>query len=134
MKRPRLGRRRATIPDAELAVLKVLWDRGQASIRDITEILYPGGAVAHYATVQKLLERLLVRKYVARRRDGRLHVYVPTVAREDLIREHLHEAADRFCEGSLTPLLSQLVDAQRLSEEDARTLRELVERLERRGE
>jgi BlaI family penicillinase repressor len=127
------SRRRATIPDAELAVLKVLWERGQATIRQITGLVYPAGEVAHYATVQKLLERLRKRKYVSRRRLGRAHVYVPTKLREDLIREHLHEAADRFCEGSFSPLLSQLVDATDLSHEDLKTLRELVDRLERGG-
>src|SRR5206468_5487882 len=46
------------VPDAELAVLRELWDKGPESIRQLTDALYPGGSDAHYATVQKLLERL----------------------------------------------------------------------------
>jgi predicted transcriptional regulator len=134
MKRPGFGHRRFSVPDAELAVLKVLWERREATIREITEVLYPDGAISEYATVQKLLDRLHQRKHVARRRRGRANVYVPTTARDDLIREHLHEAADRFCDGSLTPLLSQLVDGRHLTDDDLRALRVLVQRLdERRG-
>lgn len=126
-------RRRKTrpVPDAELAVLKLLWEHGPSTIRSITDSLYPGGEAAQYATVQKLLERLEARGYAARKREARVNVYSATVARDDLLREHLRDAADKLCEGSLTPLLTQLVDARHLSREDIRTLRTLVERLDR---
>ena len=118
------------VPDAELSVLKVLWERGPAPIRDITEILYPGGETSHYATVQKLLDRLQDRGCVARRREGRINVYSATVERADLIRERLREAADKLCEGSLSPLLTHLVDPGRLTSEEIQTLRDLIDRLD----
>lgn len=130
MKKPWKRRRRITVPDAELAVLKVLWDDGPATIRKISELLYPGGETSHYATVQKLLERLQIRQCVARRRQGRANIYSATIKREDLIRERLHDAADKLCEGSFSPLLTQLVGARSLSPEEIRTLRALVERLD----
>ena len=126
-------RKPGAVPDAELAVLKVLWDRGNATIRDITDVLYPDGDISHYATVQKLLDRLQERGCVARRRQARLNVYRARIDRDQLIREQLQEAADKLCEGSLTPLLTQLVDARNLSPQDVRTLRALVERLDRQG-
>lgn len=122
---------RTDVPDAELAVLKVLWERDSATIRELTDLLYPGGDTSAYATVQKLLERLEARRCVRRRRDGRLNVFAATVSREDLIDRRLQDAADKLCEGSLTPLLTQLVDARRLSAGDVRALRELVDRLDR---
>jgi predicted transcriptional regulator len=118
------------VPDAELSVLKVLWEGGPATIRTITEALYSGGQASHYATVQKLLERLQVRRCVARRRQGRTHIYSATLAREDLIRERLQDAADKLCEGSFSALLTQLVDARKLSAKEIRALRELVDNLE----
>jgi predicted transcriptional regulator len=118
------------IPDAELAVLKVLWENGDATIRAITDVLYPGGEASHYATVQKLLERLQGRRCVARRRTGRAHVYTATIARDDLIRDRLRDAAEKLCEGSFSPLLTQLVDAGSLSAEEVLTLRRLIERLD----
>ena len=130
MKRRARNPRRVDVPDAELAVLKVLWNRGPMRIRQITEILYPEGETAHYATVQKLLERLQDRGCVAHRREGRANVYTATVERDDLIRERLRDAADKLCEGSLTPLLTQLVSARRLAPEEIRALRDLVDRLD----
>jgi predicted transcriptional regulator len=119
------------VTDTELAVLKVLWQDGAATIRRLTDELYPGGATAHYATVQKLLERLKAKSFVKRRREGRVHVYEAAVERPELIATRLKETADKLCDGSLTPLLTQLVGARELSEEDRAALRELLERFER---
>jgi len=134
MARPGARRKRIIIPDAELAVLKVLWERRLATIREIMETLYPQGDTSDYATVQKLLDRLQKRGCVTRQREARANVYRPAIDRDHLIREQLHEAADRLCEGSLTPLLTQLVDAEKLTPQDIQTLRALVERLDQQGE
>lgn len=130
----RLRRRKPiTVPDAELAVLKVLWDRDAANIREITDVLYPAGGTSHYATVQKLLERLRERGCVSRRKAGRAHVFRATVERAQLIREHLREGADKLCEGSLTPLLTHLVDGRHLSPDDIVRLRQLIDELDGGG-
>jgi predicted transcriptional regulator len=122
-----------SLPDAELAVLKVLWSRGSATIREITEVLYPSGATSDYATVQKLLDRLQTRGCVSRRREGRANVYEATIDRGHLIRESLRDAAEKLCGGSFTPLLTQLVDPTHLSPDDIRALRDLVDALDRDG-
>lgn len=124
-----MKRIRPDVPDAELAVLKVLWDRGPATIREIADELYPGGEVAHYATVQKLLDRLHSRRFVARRRNGNVNVFSPKVARSDLIRNRLRDTADRLCEGSMTPLLTQLVEANSLTVAEIAELRAMIDRL-----
>jgi predicted transcriptional regulator len=124
---------RSDVTDAELSVLKALWDDGPRTIRQITERLYPEGGTAHYATVQKLLERLRAKGCVEREAQGRGHVYRAGVARDDLIARRLRDTADRLCEGSLTPLLTHLAGATRLSREELETLRHIVERGARRG-
>jgi BlaI family transcriptional regulator, penicillinase repressor len=125
-----LARTRTDVPDAELAVLKVLWDRGGSTIREITDVLYPDGGASYYATVQKLLERLGDREFVARNADGRAHVFSAKVQREDLIRHRLRDAADRLCEGSMTPLLTQLVKGGKLDAAELGELRRLVDELD----
>jgi predicted transcriptional regulator len=120
---------RIRVPDAELAVLRVLWEGGPAPIRPITEALYPDGGAAAHATVQKLLERLESRGCVTRSREGRANVWAAAVGREDLIRDHLRDAVEKLGEGSWTPILSQLVHAD-VRPEDVDALRALVERLE----
>jgi predicted transcriptional regulator len=119
------------VADAELGVLGVLWDRGPATIRQLTDALYPAGGVSHYATVQKLLERLEGKGFVERDRGGWAHVYRATSDREALIRRRLQASADKLCGGSLTPLLTNLVRARRLSPEERRELHALMDELDR---
>lgn len=133
MSKLRRRRKPVAVPDAELAVLKVLWESGPASIREITDVLYPDGQTSHYATVQKLLERLRKRRCVSRRRVGRAHLFRATVERSDLIREHLRDAAEKLCEGSLTPLLTHLVAGRQLSRAEIEALRRLIDELDEGG-
>jgi predicted transcriptional regulator len=123
------------VTDAELEVLKALWALEGATIRELTDRLYPAGGASHYATVQKLLERLAAKSYVRRRSRGRVNVFRATVDRAELIAGRLRETADRLCDGSLAPLLTQLVDAASLTPAELATLRDLVERRDepRRG-
>ena len=73
------------ITDAELAVLQVLWEHGPIQIRRITEVLYPQGTTAQYATVQKLLDRLEAKDCVARDRSPSSHVFSATIDRDELV-------------------------------------------------
>ena len=121
------------VTEAELTVLKALWERGWAKIRELTDDLYPNGGTSHYATVQKLLDRLAGKGYVEQRKEGRANAFRATVARDELISHRLQATADSLCEGSLTPLLSQLVGSAQLSSDDVSTLRELVDRWDASG-
>ncbi len=119
------------VTDAELAVLKQLWRRGAATIRELTEDLYPDGGTSHYATVQKLLDRLEKKGCASRRQRGRLNVFQAAIERRELISRRLQATADSLCEGSLTPLLTHLVDAAPLAPNDVSALRRLVDSLDR---
>lgn len=118
------------VTEAELAILRELWAGGPAPIRRLTEAIYPGGGASRYATVQKLLERLEQKGFVARDRSDSVHVFTASVGRDELIGRRLRAVAATLCEGSLAPLLSHLVDAGSLSEADRRELRALVDRLD----
>ena len=120
------------VTDAELAVLQALWDGGPAPIRRLTDALYPQGGVAQYATVQKLLERLEAKGYVRRDRSASVHVFAATVGRDELIGRRLRSLADKLCGGSLTPLLSHLLQSGPLSAEERRSLRELIDEVDTR--
>jgi predicted transcriptional regulator len=120
------------VTDAELDVLRALWDHGPATIRSLADRLYPGGGTSEYATVQKLLERLEDKGHVTHRSEGRQNVYRARVQREDLVARRLRDTADQLCDGSLTPLLTHLVSAGRLSRDELHELRRLVDRLSRK--
>jgi predicted transcriptional regulator len=113
------------VTEAELAVLRVLWDRGPASVRDIADEV-----AAQAATVQKLLERLERKRWVARDRSGSVQLFRATADRDDLIDRRLRGIAEELCEGSMAPLLSHLVQNERMTAADRRALRDLIDRLD----
>lgn len=117
------------ITDAELAVLNLLWEQGRSTVRYLTDTLYPGGSGSHYATVQKLLERLENKKFVKRDRKPWPHQFESRINREELIGRRLQATADKLCEGSLAPLLTHLVKVQ-LNPEERSSLRELLDQLD----
>src|SRR5437588_525708 len=119
------------VTDAELAVLQVLWDEGPATIRRLTDALYPGGGAAQYATVQKLLDRLEAKGCVRRDRTGPAHTFSAALGRDELIGRRLRDVAEKLCGGSLTPLLTHLVRTRRLTADERRELRSLIDGLER---
>jgi BlaI family transcriptional regulator, penicillinase repressor len=120
------------ISDAQLAVLHQLWDLGPATIRQLTDALYPRGGTSSYATVQKLLERLEDKNCVRRRRTGQAHTFEAILARDELIGRRLQAMAEKLCGGSLTPLLTHLVRAKRLSARERQDLRTLIDKLDRK--
>jgi predicted transcriptional regulator len=126
-----MARRPRDITDAELAVLQVLWDEGPCSIRRITDRLYPDGTTAQYATVQKLLERLEAKSCVRRDRSEAVHTFTASIDRDELIGRHLQSVAEKLCGGSWTPLLTHLVQNQKLSARDRQALRDLIEDLDK---
>ena len=118
------------VTDAELAVLEILWRNGPATIRRLTDELYPQGGSAHYATVQKLLERLEAKNYVEHRRQVTPHTFLAAVGREELIGRRLQATAEKLCGGSLTPLLMHLVRTNSLSARERQELRSLIDDLD----
>jgi BlaI family penicillinase repressor len=125
------------VTDTELAMLQVLWGKGTATRREITDVLYPNGGPAHYTTVQKLMERLETKGYVRHQRTRGVLAYTATVGREQLISRRLQEVAQKLCGGSLTPLFMNLVRAKPLSERELdefqALIRELRQQAKRKG-
>jgi predicted transcriptional regulator len=121
------------VTDAELAVLQLLWDDGPATIRQLTDVLYPGGGAAQYGTVQKLLDRLEAKGCVRRDRTPAAHTFAAAIVRDDLIGRRLQDMAEKLCGGSLTPLLTHLVRTRRLTARERQELRDLIDELDPKG-
>jgi len=120
------------VTDAELAVLQALWDQGEATIRQLTDALYPSGTESHYATVQKLLERLESKNHVQRDRSSHAHCFTAMTDRETLVGHRLRAVAEQLTGGLMAPLLSHLVRAETLTAKERRELRQLIDELDRR--
>jgi BlaI family transcriptional regulator, penicillinase repressor len=103
------------VTDTELAMLQVLWERGEATRRQVADALYPGGGESHYATVQKLLERLEKKEFVRHDRREGILVFRANVDRDEFIRRRLQGLAEKLCGGAVAPLVMNLVRSQPLS-------------------
>jgi predicted transcriptional regulator len=121
------------VTDAELAILQVLWDRGSCTIRQLADELYPGGSDVHYATVQKLLERLEDKEHVARDRSGHAHRFRALTDRDTLVGQRLRTVAEKLTGGMMAPLLTHLVRAEALSRTEREQLRALIDELDRKN-
>lgn len=115
------------VPEAELAVLELLWIESPRTTRQLTERLYPSGSPSDVATVQKLLQRLEAKRLVDRDRSERTHAFSPTVTREEYAGGRLAELAQRFSDGSLAPLLLHLVSSRKLSAKELADLRRVLD-------
>jgi predicted transcriptional regulator len=127
-----MGDPSASISDAELAVLKVLWKHGAGSVRQIRARLRGRKRPWAYNTVLTLLSRLREKGYAASERQGQAHVFRPAVSREALLRLRLRQLAEEVCDGTASPLVHALVQGERFSEEEIAYFRRMLDELQPR--
>ena len=85
-----------SISDTELAVLKALWEVGEATVRDLQEHLSVAGFNWAYTTVQTLLNRLEQKECVASTKHGRAFRFCVTTTRDDLLHRELGDLAEEL--------------------------------------
>ncbi len=117
------------ITDGELSILQVLWEREEATSREITAAVHEEVTDPKMASVQKLVERLEAKGCVRRDRSERAHRFRPLVSHEQFLRSRLQALADRLCEGALVPLVTTLLRSERLPKKEREQLRKLVDDL-----
>jgi len=117
-----------SLSDAEREVLKVLWDYGPGTVREINEVLERRGRRWAYTTVATLLQRLGVKQYVAGDPSAVAHVYRAVVTRDELLERRLKDAADELCDGRAAPLVLALVQGNRFSADELARLRRLLDK------
>ncbi|MSR31110.1 MAG: BlaI/MecI/CopY family transcriptional regulator [Gemmataceae bacterium] len=122
-----MARTKSDVTPAELDILHVLWRDGPVSVRHIADKLYPGGGTSHYASAQKLLERLETKKIVQRDRNGPVQLFFSPGGKEEILSRRLRSMAEQLCEGSLTPILTHLAENVSLSAQERKSLRELID-------
>ena len=121
-----MKRRPQTVTDAELAVLKILWQRGPLTAKAITNAIYPDGAESEFASVHSFLQRLERKGLVDRDRSSYVHSFSAAVSQADVAGQELETLATRLGEKSIAPLIMQLVEQKRLSEKEVAEIRKLL--------
>jgi len=112
--------------DGELRLMRVLWDKGQATVGEVVDALSTPPKPA-YNTVLTLLRIMEKKGYVSHRKDGRAFIFVPMVDRADASRSALHTLVNRFFDGSPRLLMLNLLEDAQLSPEALKQLKERIE-------
>lgn len=115
--------------DAELAILRVLWERGPSTVRDVHEILSASQPTG-YTTILKLLQIMTEKGLVVRDESERAHVYEPRYSEQKTQRQLLKDLTERAFGGSPGKLVMQALSAQKASPEELDEIRELLKKLE----
>lgn len=119
--------------DAELSILRVLWDRGPSTVREVHEALTASGASAGYTTTLKLMQIMADKGLVDRDERERAHVYRARTPMERMQQQLASDLADRAFGGSPVQLAMQALSSRKTSPEELAELRSLLDALERGG-
>ncbi len=122
------------LTEAENRIMSVLWDRGEVSVRDVTDAL----AVEHglaYTTVLTTIRIMADKGYVGFRKDGRAHIYHPLLSREGAQKQALGSLVKSLFGGSPQRLAQHLIQEEQLTLDDIEALRaELLKDQDGEGE
>jgi predicted transcriptional regulator len=124
-----MPKRPPTIPDSELDVIKVLWDRGQGTVREILETLRAAGRQWSYATVATLLDRLETKGMVTSDRSDLAFVYKPAVTEQEVRDKRLGNLVDKLYQGEPGLLVLHLLKSHPLDAGQAKQVRALLEEM-----
>ena len=112
--------------DSELAILRVLWERGPSTVREVQEALSASG----YTTLLKLLQIMTEKGLVVRDESERAHVYAAALSEQRTQRQLLGDLMDRAFGGSPAKLVMQALSGRKATPDDLNAIRELLDRLD----
>jgi len=118
-----------TLTPQELEIMKLVWQRGAATVRDVYEVLLERRKLA-YTTVMTMMKILETKGYLKKRRQDRAFLYRPAHPKNQIIRGMIREFIDRVFNGSAEPLLVHLVKSHHLRERDLQKIVRMVEESE----
>jgi predicted transcriptional regulator len=113
--------------DAELAILRVLWERGPSTVRQVHEVLICRERPTAYTTALKLLQIMTEKGLVRRDETDRTHIYAPRLTEEQTQRQLVRDLLERAFGGSAAKLVLQALNAKRASQEELGEIRKLIE-------
>ncbi|MGH9693553.1 MAG: BlaI/MecI/CopY family transcriptional regulator [Bryobacteraceae bacterium] len=119
--------RSKTLTEQELEIMKIVWDRGHATVRDVYETLLGRRRVA-YTSVMTMMNILDQKGHLKRKQVDRAYLYESTKPRAQVTRGMVREFVDRVFNGSAEPLLLHLVEDEKLTEKDLDEMKRIIRR------
>ena len=118
-----------TLTEQELEIMKIVWARESASVRDVYEALLERRKIA-YTTVMTMMKILEQKKYLLKTQEDRAYIYRPAKPKNQVIKSMVREFVNRVFNGSAEPLLVHLIEDQRLSQKDLEEIAQMIRRKE----
>jgi predicted transcriptional regulator len=117
----------ATLTEAELRIMNVLWDKGPATVHEVLQAL-PSKPNLAYNSVLTIIRILETKGYVKHVKDKRAHIYMSKIDREDATRFEVRHLVSRFFGNSHERLLLNILEGSSIDAEELARVRELLER------
>ena len=120
--------------DAELAILRILWQRGASTVREVLDVLNSARPEPFaYTTVLRFLQIMTGKRLVVRDEGERGHVYAPAIPAERTKKQMVRDLMDRAFGGSAHELVLQALGAGKVSAAELREIRKLLNELDRKS-
>jgi predicted transcriptional regulator len=119
----------STLTPQELAIMKVVWQRDQATVRDVYETLRERRQVA-YTTVMTMMKILEDKGYLKKSREDRAYVYRPSRPRQQVVGAMVRDFVDRVFDGAASGLLLHLARNGKLTRAERQKIRQLIDEME----
>lgn len=123
--------RKETLTDQELEIMKVVWERENATVRDVYEQLLRHRKIA-YTTVMTMMGILERKGHLKKTADGRAYVYRPAQPKAKVVGNMVQDFVKRVFDGSAQPLLVHLVEKKEIDEEQLREIERLLKERRRK--
>ena len=117
----------ATLTEAELRIMNVLWDKGSATVHEVLQSMEEKPSLA-YNSVLTIIRILETKGYVKHVKDRRAHVYTPKIGRKDATRSEVRHLVNRFFGNSHEQLVLNILEEGSIDAEELARVRQLLER------
>ncbi|MEJ8819936.1 BlaI/MecI/CopY family transcriptional regulator [Lacibacter sp. H407] len=114
--------------ESELEILRVLWERGEATVRDVHEELSKTKD-AGYTTTLKLMQIMHEKGMVKRDESNKTHKYIPLISREKTQKQFVGKMIDTLFQGSSSQLVMQALGNHKASKEELDEIQKLIDNL-----
>ncbi len=116
----------ATLTEAELRIMQVLWEKQSATVQQVLEALPTAKPLAYNSvlTIVRILEK---KGYVRHVKDGRAHIYLPLIDQKEATQSEIGHLVNRFFQNSRELLVLNILEDEGLDAEELKRLRELLD-------
>ncbi|MDX1644731.1 MAG: BlaI/MecI/CopY family transcriptional regulator [Thermoanaerobaculia bacterium] len=112
--------------DLQLAIMRILWARGEASASEVHQALWEERGLAP-TTIATMLVKMEKKGVVTHRAEGRRYLYSPTVSEQEVTRSMVAQLAERLFEGDVPAFVSHLLSEHDIDPDELAELEELID-------